>query len=271
MSTLGALPAQAKPFTCPEEAWSLRVEIHPIPPVIRTHHDRSITELTALANAKKGESGAKGKRREVYGLMTAVHEQKGSMTFQVISRADSVFQCTYLSDYEARSGFSAIDIFVAREFPVESCFYKALKAHEEEHARLYVEIYKLNLPQLHQTISRVGRSIGLFQSSTPDRGKAVIKERLEKELRRYGDAVRKLADERHGDHDSAVAKEREMAPCGGNAALERFLAGLRSKGEPASRKAVSAASPSAVDQKREAPRPPAPLDWGGPGPPPFPR
>jgi hypothetical protein len=128
--------ALARPGSCmsgmPDAPFHVDVKID-FPPV-KFSHSRSIAEL--------GKISGRGHHRRILGLM------KPDIRLKTLPKSEGMSKggqhCFWITGFEIVLRYAEIEVYVAREYPVGSCQYNAIYAHEMQHvavARRNLEIY----------------------------------------------------------------------------------------------------------------------------------
>jgi hypothetical protein len=122
-------------------------------PAINFDHTRSIAELGKISGAGHGS--------RILGLM------KPDMRLKTLPKAQGMSNgnqfCFWVNGFEIVLRYSQIDVYVAKEYPVGSCNYKATLEHEMEH----VEVARRNLERFAPKIRDALESGNIPTAQTP--------------------------------------------------------------------------------------------------------
>ena len=128
--------ASSRPASCmsgmPDAPFHVDVKID-FPPV-NFSHERSIADL--------GKISGRGHHRRILGLM------KPDIRLRTLPKSEGMSNggkyCFWINGFEIELRYAQVDVYVAREYPMGSCQYNAIYAHEMEHvavARRNLEIF----------------------------------------------------------------------------------------------------------------------------------
>jgi hypothetical protein len=122
-------------------------------PTISFDHSRSIQELGKIFGAGHGS--------RILGLM------KPDMRVKTLPKAQGMSQgnqfCFWVNGFEIVLGYDRIDVYVAKEYPVGSCPYKATLQHEMRH----VEVARKNLEKFAPRIREALDTGSIPTAQTP--------------------------------------------------------------------------------------------------------
>ncbi|SDG96442.1 hypothetical protein [Roseospirillum parvum] len=134
---LGLLPTAGQALELSEETWKgCRLMAEPVrldfdivsaaPRYLRSHSRRQIDSL--LHGHYRQHAGT-------VGLTHAQHRMDYQVQYSVYDRPAGG-ACVYLTRLEATFGYTAMDIYVAREYAEGSCAYSVTLQHENQHVRI---------------------------------------------------------------------------------------------------------------------------------------
>lgn len=170
-------------------------------------HDLSYTELTGI-----GARARRHGRQHVLGLTRA--EAAASMQVRMLrlTERDGGRECIS-PDIEVTVAYRPIMVFVGKEFPVDSCSYREILAHEMRH----VDAYRKHLPRVQAVVralleERFKGGLLFGAQGEPER---LLREEIDRRWLPLVDSEIRKVDAVQAEIDSLEEYERIEKTCGG--------------------------------------------------------
>jgi hypothetical protein len=120
-----------------------------------------IAEVTVKAGLPTS-SGARGGQHAL-GLTHSAFEQRFVVDVATAETGDG-WRCGRVREVRAHLGFTAMDVYIAREFAVGSCQYVAILEHERHHVEINREILRRHAIEFEQALRRLAAEVGALRT-----------------------------------------------------------------------------------------------------------
>ncbi len=144
---LAALPAGAR-AQCPRQPHAVAIDIEVPTPRIVYHHDVDLFGLPKLEH--HSERPPKG--WTILGLTKISDQIHYRLQWGMLPLADGRV-CVYLQHLNVLLGDAEMHVYVAAEYPEDSCEYKVILAHENTHVRFNLETLRDWMPSVRASLS----------------------------------------------------------------------------------------------------------------------
>ena len=160
----GSAWAQARsPVACPVLAMpTIRFELAVSPPYYV--HDQTIEQMQDLS-AKRGSPI--DFRHRLLGV--TVINPKFAISGKGQTLRHGNVSCVYFTELKAMWGWDSMSVYVAREFAEDSCAYRAVMDHENQHVAVHNQAIEDFAPLAREAMERAIRAMGPVVSTDPNR------------------------------------------------------------------------------------------------------
>ncbi len=217
----GGVPAHAL-VTC-SDASSVQVDVKPVYEDIQYDFGKSFLEVAQIAGRDVGSLGNDRHAEWPVGLSTAKLSAKLATSVQGYAARGAQPACAALKTVTIEVGMVDNIVYVAREFPQDTCAFNEILRHEMVHKEVDRTFLDEYVTATRQFFQQMATSIGVVEGPDFDAIKAQFNAQMEDKLEEFGQRMEaeRIARQRHVDVPEEYA--RVSNACRGE--IPRTLAG----------------------------------------------
>ncbi len=186
------------------------VDVDIDPGVVRYDNGRSLIEVSRMAGLPTSV-GARPARHAA-GLTRSAYEQKFMVDVASVDVGGG-WQCADIRKVWAHIRFTALDVFIAREYKPGSCAYTKVREHEDNHVKISREALMRHRPNFERALRRIVAQIGPIRARSGDEAANIAADRIEKRLQPVFSAFEKSLRESNAVFDSPAEYMRLHKSC----------------------------------------------------------
>lgn len=202
---------------CPEPRGGypdVRVEVSVTEPDTVIDHSLNQRQIAALMSKVSGNgSTSRGSDRRVVGLTVSEVGTKLSFDAQMAGASKASGYCVVIKKLNIQLYYQKQTIYVPREYGQQTCAYKAVLAHERQHARIDRDVLFAHAKDIKRQavieINALGAIYATTRADVKSRPTEIINARLDSAFARY----RNNRESRHGAIDTNREYARVQAQC----------------------------------------------------------
>lgn len=208
---LAGFTPQAGAQSCPGRDRPVEVTLDaPFEPA-RVNHSLPIERIDALFRQTNGDATVRGAERAV-GLTRTSSEFRFETRTEAFQRADGRF-CVYLRRLDARLAQVDTTIYVAREYPRDSCNYSVIYEHEKIHVGIYYFTHQDYAERLQALLRRLVQGVNPRIVNTRAEARRAHAQAIEAGVAGLLDAMEAERKRKNAALDSPQNYARERAKC----------------------------------------------------------
>ncbi len=177
----------------------------------RVNHSLPIERINALYRQTEGDATVRGGERAV-GLTRTRSEFRFQTRTEMFQRADGRY-CVYLRKVEASLSQVDTTIYVAREYPRDSCNYKVIYEHEKIHVGVYFFTQQDYADRLRTLLGRLVRGVNPRIVANREQARTIHAGAIEGGVAGLLDAMEAERKRKNAALDSPENYARERAKC----------------------------------------------------------
>lgn len=190
---------------CPPAASAIKV-------TLTTKNAKPVYDYSLTVKQIERMAGPKGPHHRPVGL-TQTTLQHG-LNANIIMRDDgSGRRCAYLTDVDIHIGYVQTIVYIAREYRPNSCQYRAIREHEDQHVRVYLAALSRSLAKVGELVSGAANSIPPMSTSSMVAAKGTVQARLDRAIASGLEVVTKGAAADNAALDTPRSYARIRARC----------------------------------------------------------
>lgn len=196
---------------CPVQDQPVEVRFNTAFETARVDHTRSKAEIQAMYRESHGRATIPS-GSEAVGLTVTHSEFRFNANTQLYRRNDGLY-CVYLRTIDARLNQNDTVVYIAREFPKDSCPYTVTYHHEKQHVAVYYYTHKDFAPRIEAELRRRAAAARPRLVRSREAGRTLHAEELQAAM---SDLLADMEDERRARNaalDTPENYERERAKC----------------------------------------------------------
>lgn len=147
---IGSIPARAQISACPPYATPIKLNFVTDNAPTTYNNDFNVTGIQTVMR-RRGHAIA-GVHQRPLGLTSS---QLGfSITGQTYATPVNAGYCVYLRSVEVKFGYRSMDVFIASEYRPQTCEYKTIMDHENQHVAINLGTLRLYAPRVRQELEQ---------------------------------------------------------------------------------------------------------------------
>ncbi len=170
--------ASAAECAAPEAPAAIKVRVDE--GEVRMVTTASIAEVTEKAGLPTA-AGARGGQHAL-GLTHSAFEQRFVVDVSSTD-AGAGWRCSRIREVRAHVGFTAMDVYVAREYSEGSCQYDAVLEHEKHHVAINREVLRQHSGVFEQALQRLAAEVGPLRTRTSGEAARLAADHIEEGLK----------------------------------------------------------------------------------------